>query len=83
MVAIMAERPKAKVKEDRSNRKGAPVQIDKELARMAAFVALHDGMTISELLSPQLEKFIRLNYARVVQSMNAGLKAPERAREGQ
>ncbi len=82
MATTMAERPKSKVKEDRSNRRGAPVQIEKELARMAAFIALYEGVTISDLLSPQLEKFIRINYARVVQSMNAGLKAPGKGEAG-
>lgn len=52
-------------RDSRPGRKSAPIQIEKDLARMAAVIAAHDGVTLSELLSPQLRQFIRTNYERV------------------
>jgi hypothetical protein len=46
-------------------RKTAPVQIEKELARMAAVIASHDGITQAELLSPVIRGFLRGQYERV------------------
>lgn len=46
-------------------RKTAPVQIDRELARMAAVIAAHDDTTLSDLLKPVLAPFIRMHYERV------------------
>lgn len=55
-----------KPKEDRSNRKSAPIQIDKDIARMAAMVATYRGVTLAELCSPALRPFITTQY-RLVQ----------------
>lgn len=51
------------------NRRTAPVQIDRELARRAAVVATHMGITQSELLSPRLAQFINTMYRKVVSEM--------------
>lgn len=52
-------------RDSRPGRKSAPVQIEKDLARMAALIAAHDEITLSDLLSPVLRQFIRTNYERV------------------
>lgn len=68
----MAKRPKGGEKdegskEDRSNRKSAPIQVEKDLARMAAVVASFRGITQSELCSPALRPFLTTQY-RLVQA---------------
>lgn len=64
MVAVAEKKPQAK-KDSREGRKSAPVQIEKELAKMAAVIAAHDGVTLSDLLSPVLKQFLMTNYERV------------------
>lgn len=64
MVAV-AEKKQPPKADGREGRKSAPVQIDKELAKMAATIAAHDGITLSELLSPVLRQFLLTNYERV------------------
>lgn len=66
----MAKEKPAKVRPDekgdkRPGRKSAPVQIERELARMAVVIAAHDEVTISDLLTPIVRQFIVTNYQRV------------------
>ena len=69
------EKDKAKAEpEDRSGRKTAPVQIDKELARMLGTIAAHEGTTQAALLTPLIRQWIITNYERVRQEMGAKLK---------
>lgn len=46
-------------------RKTSAIQVDRELVRMAAVVAAHDDVTISEFLGPVVGPFIRMHYERV------------------
>ena len=63
MTAVAKEKPKAE--RDRAGRKSAPVQIEKELARMAAVIAAHDGVTLSDLLTPVLRDAASKNLAQI------------------
>jgi hypothetical protein len=57
-----ADESPPKVKEDRSNRRSAPIQVDKDIARMAAMVATFRGVTLADLCSPALRPFITTQY---------------------
>lgn len=59
---------------DGKGRKTAPVQVDKDLARMAATIAAHDGRTIADILSPLIKQWIMTNYERVQKEMQDRLK---------
>ena len=63
----VAEKPKPKRPDVpvRSGRKTAPIQVEKDLARMAAVVAQFDGITQSELVSPVIRQFLEVEYDRV------------------
>jgi hypothetical protein len=77
MVATMARRKDSGRKEEgeeRRARKSAPIQIEKELARWAAVISSHDGITQSELVSDHLRPFLRAHYERVQQEIQAELK---------
>lgn len=76
MGATVAKEPKPKPKsgDDRSNRRTAPVQVEKDLARMAAVIASHDGITQSDLVAPVLRPFLRMHYERVQKEIQAQLK---------
>ncbi len=78
MSAAVAKEPKAKkglAADDRSNRKTAPVQVEKDLARMCAVIASHDGITQSELISAHLRPFLLMHYERVQKAIRAELDA--------
>lgn len=47
----------------------ATVQIEADLAKMLAVVCAHDGVSSSQLLSPQLAKWLEKEYARVQREM--------------
>lgn len=49
-------------KEDRSNRKSAPIQVDKDLAKMAAVISTYRGITQAELCSPMIRKALTAEY---------------------
>jgi hypothetical protein len=80
MSAVMAKKPKAaesgdeSPKDDRSNRKSAPIQVEKELARMAAVIASYRGITQSELCSPAIRPFLMAEYRLIQEEMAKGLK---------
>lgn len=65
------EGPREDKDDSRPGRKSAPVQIEKELARMAAVIAAHDGITMSDLLTPVVRQFIITNYERVLREGQA------------
>lgn len=65
MSTAVAKEPKKHPAEDRGGRKTAPIQVEKELARMAAVIASHDGITQSDLISPQIRQFLKTHYERV------------------
>ena len=80
MATAMAEKPRKVVKtEDRSGRRTAPVQVEKDLARMAAVIASHDGITQSDLVSPLLRPFLEGEYARVQESIRRELQGKKQA----
>lgn len=56
-------------KDDRSGRQTAPVQLPKELARMVATIASHDGISQGELITPILYGPIKMHYERVLREM--------------
>lgn len=58
---------------DEGGRKTAPIQVRKDLARMAAVIASHDGITQSDLVSPVLESFLLSEYDRVQKEMRRQL----------
>ena len=66
MSCAVAEKPKQKREdEERSGRKTAPVQVPKDLARMAGVIAQFDGVTQSELIEPLIRPFLEVEYDRV------------------
>ncbi len=73
-LAVMAKEKPPKREDDRSGRKTAPVQIDKELARMLGTIAAHDGKTQAELLTPLIRQWIITNYDRAQKEMGTKLK---------
>ncbi len=79
MVATMAKKPEvsAEVGAGRT-RKSAPIQVERDLARMAAVIASHDGITQSDLISPHLRPFLLTHYRRVQQAIHAELKGSDR-----
>ena len=80
MVPTMAEKPKKLVRsDDRSGRRTAPVQVEKDLAHMAAVIASHDGITQSDLVSPLLRPFLEGEYARVSEEIQRNVKAKKQA----
>ena len=60
--------------DDRAGRRTAPIQVEKELARMAAVIASHDGITQAELVSPVLRQFLRTHYERVQKEIQENIK---------
>lgn len=74
MKLVAKRKPKAGGDPDRppeEKRKTAPVQIERELARMAAVICAHDDVTITEFLAPVLAPFIRMHYQRVQKEIEA------------
>jgi hypothetical protein len=45
-----------------TGRTTAPVQVDKELARMAAVIAAHRGVTVGEVVGPVLKPYLLTQY---------------------
>jgi CHASE3 domain sensor protein len=79
MLAV-AKKPKdEKEKDDRRGRRTAPVQVDKDLARMCAVIASHDGVNQADVLRDVLRPFLEANYKRVQQAIEAELKARREA----
>ena len=72
-IAMAKEKPN-KGADERSGRKTAPVQIDKDLARMLGTIAAHEGTTQAALLTPLIRQWIMTNYERVQKEMGAKLK---------
>lgn len=72
-VATMAKE-KPKNVDDRSGRKTAPVQVEKELARMAATIAAHRGVTMAEIITPLIRQWLVTNYDLVQKEMAARVK---------
>lgn len=74
--AVMPNRPKAQGEskpEDRSNRKTAPIQVERQLAEMIVQIAAHDGKTITDTISPLIKQWVLTNYERVLQEGKARL----------
>ena len=70
----MAKKKGSETKDDdRSGRKPAPIQVDKDLARMVAVVAAHDGVTQGQLIEPVLRPFMLAQYARVQNAIKTEL----------
>jgi hypothetical protein len=62
-------------------RKTAPVQIDAELARMAAVIAAHDKKNIADIINPLIRQWLLTNYERVqkeIQQRIATMRAEDR-----
>ena len=59
-------------------RRTAAVQIEKDLARMIAVIASHDGITQSDLVSAHLRPFILTHYERVQQAIQKEIEATKR-----
>lgn len=74
MLAV-AKRPKSETGEDRSNRKSAPVQVEKDLARKVAVIATHRGISQSALISPVIRKFVEAQYALVSAEIQEEVKS--------
>lgn len=74
-MVLMAKKPAVTGKvDDRSGRKTAPIQVDKELARMVAVIASHDGITQAELLRDHLRPFVKMHFERVQQQITKTLR---------
>lgn len=73
METMMAKSQPAS-KEDRSARKTAAVQIEKDLARMAAVIASHRGVTQSEVCSPVLRPHLLTQYRLVQEEISRELR---------
>lgn len=55
-------------------RRTAPIQVDKDLARMIAVIASHDGTTQADVVSAHLRPFVLMHYDRVQKAIEAELK---------
>lgn len=66
--------PSGKDVDRKAGRKTAPVQIDKELARMVAVIASHDGITQADLLNDHLRPFVKAHFERVQQQITKTLR---------
>lgn len=77
MDAIMGtpKKPDPAPKDDRGNRKAAPVQVKKDLARWIAVIATHDGITQADLLDPWLRQRVLTEYQRVQREMGKEIAA--------
>ena len=76
--AVAERKTKTEKVEDRTGRKTAPVQVAKDLARMAAVVASHDGITQADLISPLLRPFLTAEYKRVQEQIQQELAQKRR-----
>lgn len=72
-VAKPTKKPEPEVKDERSGRKTAPIQVEKELARWAAVVASYDQITQAELVSDHLRPFLKAHFERVQAAMRREL----------
>lgn len=63
MVSVLMPPKKTESKE--VTRKTAAIQIEKDLARMAAVIASHRRMSQADLVSPVLRQFLTAQYAVV------------------
>lgn len=68
------EKPGNQPGEKKPTRSTAPIQIDAELARMAAVIASHDKTSISEIISPLVRQWLLTNYERVDQEMQSRIQ---------
>lgn len=78
----MAEKRKEVAKLDDKNREGrntAPIQVEKDLARMAAVIASHDGITQAKLVSPIIRQFLEVEYDRVQKQIREELNRKKQA----
>jgi hypothetical protein len=62
---------------EKGGRRTAPVQVEKDLARMAAVIASHRGITQADLCSPVLRPFLIAQYRLVQQEIGRELKEQE------
>lgn len=63
-------------------RKTAAIQVDKDLARMAAVIASYDGISQGELCSPILRPTLEAEFARVQEMMRQDVERRKNRREG-
>lgn len=70
---------KPEPKDDRAGRRTAAIQIEKDLARMAAVIASHRGITQSDLCSPVLRDYLTLQYRLVKEEIDRELKGQKPA----
>lgn len=68
-----------KESENRTGRTTAPIQVPKDLARMAAVVAQFDGITQADLVGPVLRPFLLAQYARVQEAIRQELAKQDKA----
>ena len=71
---IVPEAPTQQSGDDRRNRRTAPIQVEKDLAKMAATIASHDGISQAALISPQIRQFLKTQYERVQREISAQLR---------
>jgi len=62
---------------EKPTRRTAAVQIEKELARMAAVIASHRGITQSDVCSPALRAYLTAQYRIVKEEIDRELKGLE------
>jgi hypothetical protein len=79
----VAKQPKHENKPEpkKGDRRTAAVQVDKDLARMAAVVASYDGITQGDLCSPVLRPFLEAEFARVQEAMRRDVERQKNRRE--
>jgi len=53
------------------------VRIDKRLARMLTMIAIRRGVSVSDLLTPQIRPWVEELYRKTVLEMASELKKPE------
>lgn len=59
---------------DKQTRRSVAVQIDKDLGRMVAVIASHDGVTQSDVISPFLRPHVLAHYERVQKEIRAEIE---------
>lgn len=55
-------------------RRTAPIQVERDLARMAAVIASHRGIRQADVVDAVLRPFLRAQYQIVQQEMNQELR---------
>jgi hypothetical protein len=78
METVMTKNAGSSEKGGRAARRTAAVQVEKDLARMAAVIASHRGVTQSDVCSPVLRPHLLTQYRLVQEEITRELRERDR-----